>query len=65
VAKNGANIRSAPSKSADIFFKLPNNTTINFLSDSIVQEGIIWYKVSYNNQPGWISKKLVGKQLNN
>ena len=65
VAKNGANIRSAPSKSADISIKLPNNTTINFLSDSMVQEGIIWYKVSYNNQQGWVSKKLVGKQIIN
>ena len=62
VSKNGANIRKSPSKSADIAFKLRKNATLDFLKDSTIEGEIVWYKVYYNGQEGWVSKKLVWKQ---
>jgi len=62
VSKNGANIRQYPNKTADIVFKLGKNATLDFLQDSTIEEEITWYKVSYNGQEGWVSKKLVEKQ---
>ena len=62
VSKIGANIRQYPTKTAAIIYTIPLNTSINFLSDSFVENEIVWYKVAYNGQVGWVSKKLVANQ---
>ena len=62
VSKKGANIRQYPSKTAAISYTIPVNTSINFLSDSFSENEIVWYKVAYNGQEGWVCKKLVEKQ---
>jgi hypothetical protein len=58
----GANMRSYPSKNADIIVKVSQNEIIDFLNDSLFEENILWYKVSWKNNTGWISNKLIEKR---
>lgn len=49
-----ANLRSGPSTSTESIGKLPKHTVIK-----VISEENDWYKVSYNEKEGYISKSLV------
>jgi len=55
----GANLRVSPSKGANILVTIPNSAGIEFLNDSIYSKNLLWYKVKYNEQVGWISSSLI------
>ena len=46
-------------KSKQIVF-IPQNSEVFFQGDSIVENDIVWYKINYNNNWGWIRKIYLG-----
>lgn len=62
-AKSGANLRESPSRNATILTNVKNNTSVEFLSDSSYSDGINWYLIKADGYQGWMSKKLLIKQI--
>lgn len=55
---DGVNLRADPSQDADILDTLPDGTEVDLRidqADTVVEDDIRWWPVSYNKQDGWIA----------
>lgn len=60
VTTNGLNLRESASASANVITSLSNGTTVN-----IIGEDGNWYKVTYQNYTGYVSKDYLNKNSDN
>lgn len=62
ITRVNANMRSAPSVTADLIATIPFNTTLTVIGRSETNN---WVQVTFENQTGWISSGLLFFQLGN
>lgn len=54
---SGAKLRIKPTLKSDAIILINHDSEVTFGGDSSNVNGVIWYKVNYSNQTGWLRKK--------
>ena len=55
----GLNLRSEPSRNADILLFLPENQVVVLLGEQVQAEGLLWQQVEVNGLRGWVSAEFI------
>jgi hypothetical protein len=63
VGEEGANLREAPSRTANIVRDLPKAEVVTNLDQEATVEGLTWRRVAYGPVEGWVAAALLAPQL--
>jgi hypothetical protein len=56
---DGANLRSAPSRTADVVVSVRDGTVLTNLDQQQTADGLLWRKVASGNVEGWVAAELL------